>query len=159
MAQFGRALRSGRRGRRFKSCHLDHVGAKSALLRRSFLPAAQKYVIRPLPCSSSFVKSHAPLACSFVNALATAHCRYQLFTMQRLRRRQHFLSLYCIETNPIKTARHVVQRPLCNHVLFCLRHKSTSSARSLSPSHPTRTRCAGRRLGPPPAGRRFLFGE
>ena len=23
MAQFGRALRSGRRGRRFKSCHLD----------------------------------------------------------------------------------------------------------------------------------------
>ena len=24
MAQFGRALRSGRRGRRFKSCHLDH---------------------------------------------------------------------------------------------------------------------------------------
>ena len=25
VAQFGRALRSGRRGRRFKSCHLDHV--------------------------------------------------------------------------------------------------------------------------------------
>ena len=24
MAQFGRALRSGRRGRRFKSCHPDH---------------------------------------------------------------------------------------------------------------------------------------
>ncbi len=24
MAQFGRALRSGRRGRKFKSCHLDH---------------------------------------------------------------------------------------------------------------------------------------
>ena len=24
VAQFGRALRSGRRGRRFKSCHLDH---------------------------------------------------------------------------------------------------------------------------------------
>ena len=25
VAQLGRALRSGRRGRRFKSCHLDHV--------------------------------------------------------------------------------------------------------------------------------------
>ena len=25
MAQFGRVLRSGRRGRRFKSCHLDHI--------------------------------------------------------------------------------------------------------------------------------------
>ena len=25
MAQFGRALRSGRRGRRFESCHLDHI--------------------------------------------------------------------------------------------------------------------------------------
>ena len=24
VAQFGRALRSGRRGRRFESCHLDH---------------------------------------------------------------------------------------------------------------------------------------
>ena len=24
VAQFGRVLRSGRRGRRFKSCHLDH---------------------------------------------------------------------------------------------------------------------------------------
>ena len=27
VAQFGRALRSGRRGRGFKSRHLDHVGA------------------------------------------------------------------------------------------------------------------------------------
>ena len=26
VAQFGRALRSGRRGRRFKSCHPDHSG-------------------------------------------------------------------------------------------------------------------------------------
>ena len=25
VAQFGRALRSGRRGRKFKSCHLDHA--------------------------------------------------------------------------------------------------------------------------------------
>lgn len=26
VAQFGRALRSGRRGRKFESCHLDHHG-------------------------------------------------------------------------------------------------------------------------------------
>ena len=32
MAQFGRALRSGRRGRRFKSCHFDYLaGAPKAL--------------------------------------------------------------------------------------------------------------------------------
>ena len=30
-----------------------HVGAKSALLRRSFIPTGEKNVIRPLPCSSS----------------------------------------------------------------------------------------------------------
>ena len=35
MAQFGRALRSGRRGRKFKSCHLDHVGTSYA--RSDFL--------------------------------------------------------------------------------------------------------------------------
>ena len=27
VAQFGRALRSGRRGRKFESCHLDHMKA------------------------------------------------------------------------------------------------------------------------------------
>ena len=27
VAQLGRALRSGRKGRRFESCHPDHVGA------------------------------------------------------------------------------------------------------------------------------------
>ena len=30
VAQFGSALRSGRRGRRFKSCHPDHVGTSFA---------------------------------------------------------------------------------------------------------------------------------
>ena len=33
IAQLGSALRSGRRGRRFKSCYPDHVEAKFALLR------------------------------------------------------------------------------------------------------------------------------
>ena len=37
MAQFGRALRSGRRGRRFESCHLDHVGASFISLAPIFL--------------------------------------------------------------------------------------------------------------------------
>ncbi len=27
VAQFGRVLRSGRRGRRFKSCHLDQISS------------------------------------------------------------------------------------------------------------------------------------
>ena len=35
-----------------------HVGAKSALLRRLFMPAAQKDVIRPLPGSSSPTATH-----------------------------------------------------------------------------------------------------
>lgn len=32
VAQFGRALRSGRRGRRFKSCHPDHYGVWLSLV-------------------------------------------------------------------------------------------------------------------------------
>ena len=37
VAQFGRALRSGRRGRRFKSCHTDRPAA-GICLRRFLLP-------------------------------------------------------------------------------------------------------------------------
>ena len=74
VAQFGRVLRSGRRGRRFKSCHPDHVGAKFALLRFSM----QKN-IRLLPCSSFVAKRHARLNCALVNAFATFRCRYHLF--------------------------------------------------------------------------------
>ncbi len=59
----------------FESSHSDHVEAKFALLRL-FL---YKKVIRPLPCFSSFTKSHARLTCSVVNALTTVRCRYQLF--------------------------------------------------------------------------------
>ena len=52
MAQLGRALRSGRKGRRFKSCHPDHIGAKFALLRLIFLtkishpPASLLFIFR-----------------------------------------------------------------------------------------------------------------
>ena len=37
VAQFGGALRSGRRGRRFKSCHLDHTCGEQFARRRFFL--------------------------------------------------------------------------------------------------------------------------
>ena len=36
----------------YPDCLPFHTGVKSALLRRSFIPAEQKNVIRPLPCSS-----------------------------------------------------------------------------------------------------------
>ena len=43
-------IRVGKRNIQIEtSCH---VGAKFALLRRSFIPVEQKSVIRPLPCSS-----------------------------------------------------------------------------------------------------------
>ena len=53
--------------------------------------------------SSSFVKSHAQFACSFVNALATAHNRYQLFTILRLRRSQNPMSLLRLPASPVRT--------------------------------------------------------
>ena len=67
VAQFGRALRSGRRGRWFKSSHPDHVGAKFALLRFSL----QKN-IRPLPCSSFFAKNDGESLGLFASALAVS---------------------------------------------------------------------------------------
>ena len=46
VAQFGRALRSGRRGRRFKSCRTD---TKRMSSRASFFVSVRKYlVLRPL---------------------------------------------------------------------------------------------------------------
>ena len=44
VAQFGRALRSGRRGRRFKSCHLDHIEVKFALLRFFYCGIKEKNI-------------------------------------------------------------------------------------------------------------------
>ena len=42
----------------FDSRQPHHVGAKSALLRRLFMPTAQKDVIRPLPCFSFPNRTH-----------------------------------------------------------------------------------------------------
>ena len=55
-----------------------HAGAKFALLRLIFLPAAEKQAVRPIPCFSSFTKNHASLAGSVANVLTTARCRYPL---------------------------------------------------------------------------------
>ena len=97
VAQFGRALRSGRRGRRFKSCHPDQNGAKESLAPFFFVRKNK----RPLSCFSSFVRCPARFACSVVNAFATALCRYQLFTTLRLRCCQALILLYFYES-PIK---------------------------------------------------------
>ena len=75
VAQLARAIGSYPVGHLFESDRRYHVGAKYALLRFSFA----KKNIRPLPCSSFSAKSHARLTCSVASALATAHCRYQLF--------------------------------------------------------------------------------
>ncbi len=64
VAQFGRVLRSGRRGRRFKSCHPDHVAA-SLLACRIFL---QKIRLRFTGCRSSFAKRHARLTYALASA-------------------------------------------------------------------------------------------
>ena len=45
MAQFGRALRSGRRGRKFKSCHLDHISFKP-----HFYAVCLFITVSSLPC-------------------------------------------------------------------------------------------------------------
>ena len=52
---------------------------QSPLCSGLFLSATEKQAIRPLPCSSSFAKSHARRACSVASALAMAYCRCQLF--------------------------------------------------------------------------------
>ena len=112
MAQFGRALRSGRRGRRFKSCHLDH--------RRNGLCSVPIFLCRKIShalCrSSSFVKSHAQFACSFVNALATAYNRYQLFTILRLRRSQNSLPLVYLWASPVRTLAPNIQSPNIHYI-------------------------------------------
>ena len=76
----GSARGLGPRGRRFESCHLDHVGAKSALLRRLFLPAAQKAAGCVAPLLLLPAKSHAaPSLFAYKCAHNAAAC-YQLFS-------------------------------------------------------------------------------
>ena len=45
VAQFGRALRSGRRGRKFESCHLDHrIRKRLPFFGRRFLLSCNRLV-------------------------------------------------------------------------------------------------------------------
>ena len=74
MAQFGRALRSGRRGRKFKSCHPDHVAASYISLAATFL---QKSPTRSFRCVSFSKTGHVRFGCSLVNALTTPLVHYQ----------------------------------------------------------------------------------
>ena len=75
----GSARGLGPRGRRFESCHLDHVGAKSALLRRLFLPAAQKAAGCVAPLLLLPAKSHAAPSLFACKRAHNASACYQLF--------------------------------------------------------------------------------
>ena len=75
----GSARGLGPRGRRFESCHLDHVGAKSALLRRLFLPTAQKAAGRVAPLLLLPAKSHAAPSLFACKRAHNASACYQLF--------------------------------------------------------------------------------
>ena len=52
MAQLGRALRSGRRSRKFESCHLDHFGSEKCFSEPFSLPTAMQ-ILRADDCFSS----------------------------------------------------------------------------------------------------------
>ena len=67
------------KGRGFESLLARHVGAKSALLRRLFLPAAQKAAGRVAPLLLLPAKSLVCSGCSLASAVATPPLHYQLF--------------------------------------------------------------------------------
>ena len=68
------------KGRGFESLLARHVGAKSALLRRLFLPAAQKAAGRVAPLLLLPAKSLVCSGCSLASAVATPPLHYQLFS-------------------------------------------------------------------------------
>ena len=59
VAQFGRALRSGRRGRRFESCHLDHEGLEllGPSKRERLIAWLQSGVVVYIRCHISYCNS------------------------------------------------------------------------------------------------------
>ena len=128
IAQFGSALRSGRRGRRFKSCYPDHVRASFISLALIFYI---KIRVRSYRCSSFFVKRHAQLSCSVVNALTTAHNRYHLFTILRAFGTLKPLILLHFRISPVRTCaprrNGLCSVPifLCRKISHALRHSSS----------------------------------
>ena len=83
MIFLSKCLRSGRRGRGFKSRHLDHVVADSVSLAATFLLYLWKSHLSLTPSLLLSKTSLACLACSLVNALTTAKLRYQLVLVLR----------------------------------------------------------------------------
>ena len=62
----GSALHSHCRGREFESPRVHHVGARSALLRRLFMPMAKKRRHRPLSCVSFPNRTRWASICFFI---------------------------------------------------------------------------------------------
>ena len=79
VAQLDRVFGYEPKGRGFESLLARHVGAKSALLRRLFLPAAQKAAGRVAPLLLLPAKSLVCSGCSLASAVATPPLHYQLF--------------------------------------------------------------------------------
>ena len=76
MAQLGRVLEWGSRGRKFKSCHPDHVAANYAAIK---MTTCKVVIFHMLRCCSFFAKGHVQVGYSLVNALTTPLFHYQPF--------------------------------------------------------------------------------
>ena len=76
VAQLGRALRSGRRGRRFKSCHPDHCMVKARCSHRAFFVQLRISVgvLRKRVCFSSKVRRQAAVMLKYAALHITARC-------------------------------------------------------------------------------------
>ena len=99
-------------------------GAKETLLR---------FFVKKLhhnPCSFAITKNHARFDCSVVNALATSHCRYQLFarvltTFAKVNRRcisrqRKLCSVFLSKNFTVILAPSLSQKGTRNRVPFCV---------------------------------------
>ncbi len=99
-----------------------------------------KKKLRPNPCSFAITKSHARFDCSVVNALATSHCRYQLFarvltTFAKVNRicisRQRKLcSVFLSKKTPPESLLHCYRKKLRNSIKARLPRLSATLALS-----------------------------
>ena len=88
-------------GRAFESHQAYHVGAKSALLRRLFMPTAEKDVIRTLPCSSFSKLNPLTLGFNLVSSfLRTSYRSRRRFFFQNNRHRSFTPSLLLLQIEP-----------------------------------------------------------
>ncbi len=68
VAQFGRVLRSGRRGRRFKSCHLDQKSGVNQIHRRIFAAVVELADTRDLKSLGSNIVPVQVRSAALINA-------------------------------------------------------------------------------------------